>query len=59
MDRCPKCGKYFLSFNPIAKEVICFNTGCNYREKDSTGRYERENDLLPKLSESIKLQRLL
>lgn len=53
MERCPKCGKWALSFNPYKGIVSCYS--CNYEENVNVERYLKENDQMPKLSKSLEL----
>jgi len=56
MERCPKCGEWFLSYDPVHQEKVCFNKDCNYREKYPREKYYKENDYLPKLAKSLTLR---
>jgi len=54
MEKCPRCGKWMLSYSHIPKpEVRCFN--CSYEEKISEEEYRAVMDLLPKLTKSLEL----
>jgi hypothetical protein len=53
MEKCPKCGQWTLSFNPIKKNVYCYN--CSYEEKVDYDKYREKNDLMPKLLKSLEL----
>jgi len=59
MEKCPKCGKYFLSYSLIDREKVCLNESCNYREPCSREEYIAKNDLFPKLVRSIELRGFL
>jgi hypothetical protein len=56
MERCPKCGKYFLSYNLVDLEKVCLNKDCNYREKITKEEYFGVNNILPKLARCLNLR---
>jgi len=53
MEKCPRCGHWTLSFNPIQKNALCYN--CSYEEKIDDKKYRENNDLMPKLLKSLEL----
>jgi len=53
MDKCPKCGRWMLGFDPVKGVVHCYN--CDYEEKVNIEEYLEKNDLMPKLLKSLEL----
>ena len=57
MEKCPKCGVWRYDIDTFRKEMRCYV--CGYVKKLTTVEVERwldKNDMLPKLTESLRLR---
>ena len=40
MEKCPKCHKYYLMYDPQIRTAVCANQGCNFEDKEELRHFD-------------------
>lgn len=40
MEKCPKCGKYYLMYEPQVRTAVCANSECDFEDENELTHFE-------------------
>jgi hypothetical protein len=55
MEKCPKCGQWTLALNTQQGVMACRRVECQFEQKIDVNQYLIADNILPKLSMSLRL----
>jgi len=55
MEKCPKCGHWTLELSFNEKLLKCYMIGCDYQKTIDVDSYLQQQNVLPLLIESLRL----
>jgi len=54
LKKCPKCGQWTFALNSRRQVMTCRRVSCKYEERVIVNKYLEENNVLPKLAETLR-----
>jgi acetyl-CoA carboxylase beta subunit len=59
LEKCPKCGQWTFALNTQRRVMSCRRIECKFEQSVNVGKYLSDDNILPKLALSLKLNEKL